>query len=352
MLLRRFLPIFLMSLTFFAFVVQLVDLFSNLVRFLNLEVPLESILSVQVLFIPKAIMFALPIALLFAVSFSLGNLYSNNELISVFGSGISLLRFVRTLIFLGLVISIGSFFFNERVVIPTYAQKNEETRRLLNITRSFSNSKVTVRSADGRYIYSADYFNDDRKQLSRVLVLQRDTDGRFVARTDADQAEWAADHWILVNGYEYTLSEDDSIVRRNFTREDRPELTTSPRNFQRVATNIDELPAEEARIWIDDLRASGQAYRKALTDYYSRFSFALTPFIVIFLSSAIGGRFRRNILLMSLLSSLASAVIYYVTGMILGIIASDGLIPPLLGAWTGVLLFTILGVILFSRARN
>jgi len=337
---------------FFVFVVQLVDLFSNLVRFLNLDVPGSQIFLVQALYLPKAIVYALPVALLFAVSFSLGTMYADNELISVFGSGVPLIRFVRPVIIIGLFLSVGLFFFNERVVTSSFARKNELTRTLLNVTRSFSNTKVTVRSSSGRFVYSADYYNDQRRQLTRVMILERTSNGAFAARIDADLAEWQNDHWTLVNGTEYRINESEKLSVRSFRREERPELTATPRSFQRVAGNIEELPLREARIWVRDLQSAGLPYRQALTDYYSRVSFALTPFIVVFLSSAIGGRFRKNILLMSLLASLVTAVVYYVTGMVLGIMAADGLVPPLLGAWSGVVLFTFLGVILFSRARS
>jgi lipopolysaccharide export system permease protein len=78
----------------------------------------------------------------------------------------------------------------------------------------------------------------------------------------------------------------------------------------------------------------------------------MTPFIVVLISSALGGRFRRNILLMSLLISLVTAVVYYVTGMVSGILAGDGLIPPTIGAWSGVVLFSAIGVILFRTAKT
>ncbi|MFW5844538.1 MAG: LptF/LptG family permease, partial [Spirochaetota bacterium] len=87
MVLKSFFPVFFAALLFFVLIIQLVDLFANLVRYLSLEVPLLSIARVQFLYLPKSVSFALPVALLFAVAFTLGQLYSNNELISVFAAG-------------------------------------------------------------------------------------------------------------------------------------------------------------------------------------------------------------------------------------------------------------------------
>lgn len=357
LLLRGFFPVFILGLAMFVLIIQLVDLFANLVRYLNLEVPVADIVRVQLLFMPRAIAYALPVALLFAVGFTLGTLYANNELIAVFGSGYPLHRFVSPLWVIGILLSVVSFFFQEYVVIDTFREKNEMSRQLLNITRSFSNTNVTVRNPGGRIIYSAEYFNDVNQQLSRVIVIERDDAGRFLRRIDANIGEWNGTNWVWRNGTQYELETHgddtpDSIVASPFAEIDEERFSVLPMNFQRSARSVDEMRFTEAREWINGLRSAGQPYRAALTDYYSRFSLALTPFIVIFLSSSLGGRFRKNIMLMSLLLSLLAAVVYYVTGMIAGIIAGDGLIPPLVGAWIGVVLFGAIGVILFRSART
>ncbi|MDA3809842.1 MAG: LptF/LptG family permease, partial [Spirochaetaceae bacterium] len=83
-----------------------------------------------------------------------------------------------------------------------------------------------------------------------------------------------------------------------------------------------------------------------------RFSFALTPFIVSMISCAFGGKFKKNILLMSLLSSLILSVVYYVIQMIMALMSKMGYIPPILGAWTSVIIFLIVGFGLFKTAKT
>lgn len=353
-LLRQSIPILVASLFFFVLIIQLVDLFANLVRFLNLDVPLTEVARAQLLFMPRAIAYALPVAILFAVGYTFGSLYANNELIAVFGSGIPLWRFALPLLVVGMSLSVGLFFFSEYVVIDTYRAKNELTRQLLNIQRTFSNTNVTVRGPGGLVIYNADYYNDSDQQLSRVLIIERDNNGAFVRRIDAAAGEWNGEFWVWRNGIEYRLIADDGdrIEPRSFGTIEDPLFDLRPRSFQRVARDIEEMRFTDARDWITTLRNAGQPYQDALVDYYNRYSLALTPFIVTLLSSALGGRFRKNILLMSLLVSLIAAVVYYVVGMVAGILASDGLLPPFVGSWLGVILFSVLGIALFRRAKT
>jgi lipopolysaccharide export system permease protein len=70
------------------------------------------------------------------------------------------------------------------------------------------------------------------------------------------------------------------------------------------------------------------------------------------LSISMGGRFRKNILLMSLLSSLGAASVFYVIEMLTMMMARMGYIPPIIGAWFPVFVFIIVGFFLLKTAKT
>jgi lipopolysaccharide export system permease protein len=372
MVVRAFLPVFILAILFFSMILQIADVFANLVPYLNRGVGLAEILRVQMLYVPKTVSYALPVSLLFAIAFTLGTLYSNNELISVFGAGVPLYRLVLPFIFIGLVLSAAGFAFEERIVIETFRAKNELSRQLLKQRTSYSNTDVTLLGADGRVIYHVDYYNDSTKVLSGVLVLLRDEHGRFEGRIDAESATWTGTEWELRNGRRFFWSEtaapradesipaedgfpsDNSVVLTEEAFQTRafPELYERPETFRNTTRNVEEMPMEEAKVWIESVRRAGLPVRGILTEYYKRFSFALTPFIVAFISSSVGGRFKKNILLMSLLLSLVISVVYYVVQMVAIILAKLDYIPPLSGAWAAFVLFVFIGFFLFRVART
>ena len=351
MLLRSFLPVFFIALTFFVIILQLADIFQNITRYIDLEIPLTAVLRVQLLYLPKSVHFSLPMALLFAVAFTLGSLYANNELIAVLGSGVSLRAFVMPLVIAGALLSAGSFFFEEYVVIDTLRQKNELERQLLNISRSSSNSNVTRLGAAARVVYHADYYNDATESLSGVVIVERDDDGAVISVISSKSARWTEEGWEIQSG-RFFVWENEELVERFASREIVPTLVLSPEAFKRRGKDIDELRLADAQLWIQTQRDAGLPYREDLTKYHERFSFALTPFIVVFISSAIGGRFRKNILLMSLLVSLSVSVVYYVVQMIAGLMAYSGYQSPILGAWAGFLVFFVLGAARFRLSRT
>ena len=300
---------------------------------------------------PNAFPMCFPFPFSFSVTYTLGNYFANNELIAILNSGISLFRLSLPVLVLGLAVSLGSFLFDQYVVIDTYRLKNELTSELTGSGVNYNNSQVTIMTDGGERIYHALFYNDSSRELSRPMVLEREEGGRLVRRIEADRAQWDGGQWKFLNVRIYG----------DFTREKGPELAVMneftdpvlnepPETFRRDLRNVEEMTLNDAREWINSQIKAGLPYKESLTDYYRRYSFALTSFIVTLISCALGSRFKKNILLMSLLSSLGLSVVYYILQMITALMATYGTVSPLMGAWLGFILFLLGGIILFRHA--
>jgi len=355
MILQQFIPVFIVTLSFFVIIMELFDLLANIFQFLNNEIPIKSIFYVSLLYLPKCVSFALPISLLFASSFTLGNLYANNELIAIFGSGISLIRFTSPLLFIGILLCFISFYFEDKIVIPTYKMKNSISMQLMGLKPSFSNTNVTIISGNGEVIYNLDYYNDESSTMSNIIVIRRDSNGGFISRLDGESAKWdnGDQLWIFQKCRIFEWDKNKEYINeRSIGSYSDPLFNESPETFRKVTRDVDEMSIDDAKKWIQALKKAGLPYRDSLTDYYQRFSFALTPFIVAMISCALGGKFKKNILLMSLLSSLILSVVYYVIQMIMALMSKMGYIPPIAGAWTSVVIFLIVGFSLYKTAKT
>jgi lipopolysaccharide export system permease protein len=348
-LVRQFLPIFFIAAAMFVMLLSLIDLFANLWRYLNYEVSLEQIFRISLFYLPKSFSYAFPISLLFAAAYTLGELYARNELTSIFASGILFMRFVLPLIVVGILASVFSFFFDDLAVIPTMRTKNDLSRVLLRQQRLESNSDIVIKARNGELIYSVDYYDEAAVILNGLSIVELDEDGRFLSLVRSPSASWTGTYWLLSNPLVYKWDQDmlrsGPLPETDIYRED-------PGTFRRSAVRVEELPARDALFLVRDLRRAGLPFIEALTDYHHRFSFSSAPFVVMILSVSMGGRFRKNILLMSLLSSLGAAVFYYVMEMISMMMARMGYLPPLVGAWFPVAIFTVTGILLLRNART
>ncbi len=349
-LVREFIPVFLVALSFFVLLLQLIDLFTNLWKYLSFAVPVKSIVYVIWLYFPKCISFAMPIAILFASAYTMGNMYARNELTSVFSSGVPLYSLVLPLIVFSLILSFSMFFFEDRIVIHSLRDKNALNRTLLNSQESLSNNNVVVLSENGTVVYTADYYQDSGNKLFSVFIVVRDPDGRVLSLYRAPSASWNESTWILEDPSIYHISNDNAVTLDSDTGAGL--FTENPESFRRNITSVDELSASDARVFLAQSRKNGSLRAEHLANYYKRYSFPLTIFIVLFMSVSFGGRFRKNILLMSLLLSLSVAVLFYVTQMVSMLFAKWEYISPLAGAWFPVMLFIGISIGLLRIART
>ena len=348
-LVRQFLPIFFIAISMFVFLLLLIDLFSNLVRYLNNEVPFAVIMKISLYFIPKGLSYALPISLLFAAAYTLGDLYARNELTIIFSSGVPFWRFSLSLVIIGMLASVLSFFLDDIFVIPTLKVKNDLSRRALRQHVVENNSDIVIKARNGTLIYSIDYFDHVKLVLNGINIIEMDEKGEFVSQIRAPSAVWNDSYWEFNNAVIYQY--EDGILRVNPFRSSAL-YDEHPDMFRRSAVNIEELSAKEAGLLIDDLRSAGLPYTQAQANYFHRYSFAVTPLIVMILSISMGGRFRKNILLMSLFASLSVAVVYYIVEMLSMTMAGLNYIPPAVGAWFPVILFIIIGFVLLWSAKT
>ena len=348
-LVKQFFPVFFIAVSMFVLLLSLIDLFANLTRYLNYDVAPREIVRVCVYFLPKAFSYALPVSLLFAAAYTLGDLYARNELTSVFASGIPFRRFSLPLLVIGLFTSLFSFFFDDLVVIPTLKIKNEISRTLLHNQRPENRSDIVIKARNSRLIYAVDYFDNDAQILNGISIIEQDERNRFVSLIRSPRAAWTGDYWELASPVIYEW-QGGFLRFRNFESTD--EYREEPDTFRRNMVDVQELHFNDARLLVQDLKTAGLPFVNALADFHHRFSFATVSFVVIILSIPMGGRFKKNILLMSLLSSLVAAVIFYVTEMITMMMARLGYIAPAVGAWFPVGMFIILGILLLKTAKT
>ncbi|HNY22321.1 MAG TPA: LptF/LptG family permease [Treponemataceae bacterium] len=349
-LIRQFIPVMFFSIMFFVLLLELGDLFANIWRYLSNGVGITQILKIVVAYVPKCVSYSIPLSVLFAASYTIGTMHSRNELIMVFSSGYPLYLLVMPLLVLGLFLSFGMFFFEDLVVIRTQAMKSRLSKEMLTKDQSRSNANIVILSESGKVIYTADYFQDGDDKLYSALIIVRDGEGNLRHIVKSPVLAWTDGHWTPETLSVYSVEADGSI---RLSSDKLPcALNEPPESFKRNVTSVEEIGSREAKAYLAKLRKSGIPHAEQLSNYYKRFSFPFTVFVVLFFSISVGGRFKKNILLMSLLLSLSIAVMYYVTQMVTMLFAKWEYISPLAGAWMPALIFICLGAFAIKYART
>jgi lipopolysaccharide export system permease protein len=295
--------------------------------------------------------FAIPFAVLFASCFALSDLYANNELIAIYAAGVSLFKFTRALIVLSVVLSFGLFAFENFIVVPTYAKKVALQDELLGRHQSLDQRNLVVIADGGNTVYKADRYDDAEQRLTGVYVIVRNADKSLNSILRANYADWQGENWALRNATQYSAA-GGSLVNQPVTTEIVGRLTEPPETFRNNTISVEEVNVAEAKTYIDKLQRSGLPVAEARSLYYKKFSFPFIVFIVVFLSVGLSGKTRKNVLIISLVLCIGSAVLFYVMQMVTMLLAKFGTIPPIAGAWVPVIFFTTLSVVLLNYANT
>jgi lipopolysaccharide export system permease protein len=351
-LFKKFASLFAGALAFASLILVLVDLLMNLWQFLLNEIPVSKIAYLMLLYVPKTMFFAIPFAVLFAACFALSDLYARNELIAIYAAGVSLFKFTRALILLSVVLSFGLFAFENFIVVPTYAKKVALQDEFLNRHQSLDQRNLVVISDGGNTVYKAERYDDAEQRLTGVYVIVRNADKSLNAILRANYADWEGDAWALRNATQYSASADNTLVNQPVDDELVGRLIEPPETFRNNTISVEEVNVSEAKTYIDKLQRSGLPVAEARSLYYKKFSFPFIVFIVVFLSVGLSGKTRKNVLIISLVLCIGSAVLFYVMQMVTMLLAKFGTIPPIAGAWVPVLFFTALSVVLLKYAKT
>ncbi len=331
---------------------ELVDFFTNLPTLLQYSDNISMIFKNLYLNLPRSMVVSVTPAVLFAITFVLGNLFMRNELIIILGGGISLLKLVTPLLFFSLVLGGAAALFNDAVAL-------EFTREKTQFLKEFSygsNQGVDVLYANRgqSVVYSVEFLVEDEMYNPSIFV--RSKSGKLIMRVDAEHGYFnnETNTWVFENVQLFRIDP----VTKDTTVELLDEYTNSifsdhPDLFFNNYNGLSEMTLLQATEYIEELQENESSFlTQALTDYYSRFAGALATFVVALFSCGVGSKLKRNILLMSLLLSIASTILFYVTHEIMVLLAKDGVIPPVWGAFGATIIGTILGIILFRRART
>ena len=118
------LPFFL-SFVVFTFILLMGNLFKIVDLVIRKGVDISSILSVLACLIPYVMSFTIPMSLLTGTLLSFGRLSSDNEIMAMKTHGVSLYRVISPVVLIGVLLSLVSLIFNDKVLPVAYANSKK-----------------------------------------------------------------------------------------------------------------------------------------------------------------------------------------------------------------------------------
>ncbi len=345
---KRFTLILLLGLLAFVVIYLVVDLVENIDRFIDWKIPAWSVGWYYMYYVPYILMLMLPVAMLLATLFSVGDLAKYNELVAMKASGLSLYRILWPLFRVAFLISVFALVFGETVV-------PEANQRRIAIKYS---GKRKPKGANRRYVFLHEskeriVFADRylaKKQMARGVSIQTYREQALIRRVDADTMQWRGGQWTMHGAVLREFTDDRERVTRTETWD--PGLRLSPRDFAREQKDPERMGYFELAGHIRRVQQIGGQASRWLVDLYMKISFPFANFIIVLFGAPLASGRKRTGKALGFGLSLLICFIYY--GFIKGgqVLGRETVLPPLLAAWIGNAIFGAMGIFFLVKARK
>ena len=339
----EFLRAFFFSLVVFLAIVVIVDLFDRLSRFL--DVPARVVAQYYLYRLPWFGFQVMPVAVLLASLFSLGNLARHNELLAMKMGQLSTLRIVAPLLVLSLLASLAALTLGEAIV----PRMNE---RALNLDRvkvkkipPFQRTKdndIWYRAKGNRFLHIS-LLEVATGTVREVTLFELSPEFHLIRRIDAREARWQDGRWQLKDGYVSKTRPDGSYQTDAFTRLTL-DLEETPSDLAWVVREAEEMSSAELRVYIGRLVKSGVNALRHQVDLAAKGATAFVSLVMAVIGIAFALRTGKGGVMAWAGTCVLVGVCYWTLLAFSISLGRRGVLPPLVAAWLPNGLFTAAGL--------
>jgi lipopolysaccharide export LptBFGC system permease protein LptF len=326
----------------------------ELLRFIT-EAEWPIVIRYLLYLVPLASMSLAPICLLIAVLITYALLAKRNEIVVWWASGQSLYRLSLPTLLFSLVVSLGLWVLQEKI-LPQANRKQEAYRAQIRggLNRAMTAKGfqwLSVPDASRLYFYK---FDETLSTLLHPVVYEFDSEGVHLKRLIIGERGV----WNELSGLELKDTEIIDINRTGagtISRVERLDLAekTSDDSFKPMLNKPSELNSRGLREYI-------KALKYVKPDEATTWSVALhrrsadltTPVILAIIGIPFGVLFGRRSAFWTLGAAIGIALLFWASASSFQQLGNYKLLPAPLAAWATPLIFTTLGLTLFSRART
>ncbi|MDD5408759.1 MAG: LptF/LptG family permease [Candidatus Omnitrophica bacterium] len=350
-ILREFFAPLLLSLGVLTFVMVLIG---NLKRIadlvINKGVDFFSVLQIFIYLTPYIVTYTLPISVLVAVLLALGRLSSDNEIIAIRSSGVSLLKLIMPLLIISIILSLGLVLFNDQAA--SYAhfayRKTLKEMGIKNPTAAFEEGVFI--DTFPKYILFIYHVDQKKNRMNNIRIYE-------------PQGEDKPTRTIVAKAGEFISIPDKNIVKLKLidgtSDEPDPENPTNfyKLNFRTYFMNLDmgqmqekvvdkkykEMTIRELKEEAKKLKKEGISPAPLITKINEKVALAFSCFVFMLLGSSLGIITRRREKSINIGIAVLIIICYYPLLIGAEALAIEGHLPAGIALWIPNIIFAGIG---------
>lgn len=323
-------------------VLTCVFLLGNLIKLthlvINKGVPLSTIGTVFLLYVPVLLGYTLPIACLVAVILAFSRLSTDNEILAIRACGIYLRNLFLPLLVVGLILSLFLFILNDRMIPYSHHQQRTMLKTLgTSNPTALLEPGVFISSFEGQIIFIHKIENN---KLYNVTIYQPQPDGKPTRTIIARRGEFTAvpkDDKIILKLIDGTSDEPDmknpnSFYKLNFQTffmtldisDKKKEIDKKPKSMtlKELRQEIDKLN----RLLVEDTS-------RLKTEIWRKITWSFSPLVFILLGFPLAVITNKREKSANIIIAMLCAVGYYLLSLICESLSMQRILPPEIIMW-------------------
>jgi lipopolysaccharide export system permease protein len=353
-LVKQFLQTIFFGIIAFTVIFVVIDMMENLDDFIDQSVPTKIIFNYYLVFAPEIIRLITPVSVLFAALFVAGKSSSLSELTAIKASGVSMFRFMVPFLVTSFIISMLSIYFAGYVVPMANKIKVNIEMTYLKRGVNYAGANLFFQDTKSRIVNIA-FFDNASDQAIRVSLqeFQPNDPTKMVSRIDAARMTYDTLRrvWKASNGVK-RIFVDNGENTKYFDTLTLNYLQFTPKELDTKQRKIEEMNFAELRKFIKTQEQAGNDPTDTLIEYYSRYSFSMASFIIVFFGLPISANKRRGGIAVHVGINILVTFIYLVFMKISEAFGKNDAMNPILTAWLANLIFLAAAIYNLPKMRQ
>lgn len=319
----------------------------------------REILEYYLYFLSSFMTILLPISMLLSSMLAMGSMSKTSELTAVKAAGQSMVRVTFPIVIVGALVAVGSFYTTEKI-LPN------STDRMETLMDTFSARRNDRKVSNGfkSYKHNFYYFNGEGETYrfkhfqtvpprgDRVVRYRFNGAGRLAEVLEARDMKYQGREWVMHDGKVRTFHSDGSVVFRTFDEELASELKVSPEKMVAKVPSVDQLSYGQLKQYMENEARQGKDIGKYEAQLYFKIALAMMNFVVVLIGVAVTARSDSRGGAVHFGKGIGIVFIYLITSQLLLIFGQNGYLHPLVAAWSGTVVFFVLGLYLYRRCSR
>ncbi|MBC7473337.1 MAG: LptF/LptG family permease [Candidatus Sericytochromatia bacterium] len=310
------------------------------------KIPASVVIKTIISKIPDYIIQALPIGYLMATLLTTSRFSRDHETTALRAGGIKFKRLMAPIIVVSVFISYLSFILNEEVVPRTneYSQRAVDQFKRFKKNGLITNNKY-FRGPDNRFFH-VQKIDRDARTMDNLVIANIDLKQDRVVIV-AKRGSWNGTMWSLSEGITQYYSKNSEFVYREdkFTSK-TIDSKVKIEDIINEQDNPQVMSAVKLKELIDSRKTAGFEAKELELEYHLHYAKAFATFFSATISAPMGFIFASLGNYIGVALSIILIFIYYVAESIGRVLGLNGLLPPMVAAWSSNIVFAVNGLIL------